>query len=100
VLRIINEPTAASLAYGLDKRKDETIAVYDLAAARSTFPSWSWERACSRMKSTNGDTFLGGDDFDERVINWLADSFLKDSEIDLRKEQEWRSSGSRRRGEG
>src|SRR5512139_1648676 len=87
VLRIINEPTAASLAYGLDKRKDETIAVYDLGGGTFDISILELGEGVFEVKSTNGDTFLGGDDFDERIINWLADSFLKDSGIDLRKDK-------------
>jgi molecular chaperone DnaK len=87
VLRIINEPTAASLAYGLDKKKDETIAVYDLGGGTFDISILELGEGVFEVKSTNGDTFLGGDDFDERVINWLADSFLKDSGIDLRKDK-------------
>jgi molecular chaperone DnaK len=87
VLRIINEPTAASLAYGLDKRKDETIAVYDLGGGTFDISILELGEGVFEVKSTNGDTYLGGDDFDERVINWLADSFLKDSGIDLRKDK-------------
>jgi len=87
VLRIINEPTAASLAYGLDKRKDETIAVYDLGGGTFDISILELGEGVFEVKSTNGDTFLGGDDFDERVIHWLADSFLKDSGIDLRKDK-------------
>src|SRR5512136_1442601 len=87
VLRIINEPTAASLAYGLDKKKDETIAVYDLGGGTFDISIRELGEGVFEVKSTNGDTFLGGDDFDERVINWLADAFLKDSGIDLRKDK-------------
>jgi molecular chaperone DnaK len=87
VLRIINEPTAASLAYGLDKRKDETIAVYDLGGGTFDISILELGEGVFEVKSTNGDTYLGGDDFDERVINWLAESFLKDSGIDLRKDK-------------
>jgi molecular chaperone DnaK len=87
VLRIINEPTAASLAYGLDKRKDETIAVYDLGGGTFDISILELGEGVFEVKSTNGDTYLGGDDFDERVINWLADSFLKDAGIDLRKDK-------------
>jgi molecular chaperone DnaK len=87
VLRIINEPTAASLAYGLDKKKDETIAVYDLGGGTFDISILELGEGVFEVKSTNGDTFLGGDDFDDRVIKWLADSFLKDSGIDLKKDK-------------
>src|SRR5574340_1282178 len=87
VLRIINEPTAASLAYGLDKKKDERIAVYDLGGGTFDISILEIGEGVFEVKSTNGDTFLGGDDFDEKVITWLADSFLKDQGIDLRKDK-------------
>jgi molecular chaperone DnaK len=87
VLRIINEPTAAALAYGLDKKKDETIAVYDLGGGTFDISILELGEGVFEVKSTNGDTFLGGDDFDEKVINWLADSFMKDQAIDLRKDK-------------
>jgi molecular chaperone DnaK len=87
VLRIINEPTAAALAYGLDKKKDETIAVYDLGGGTFDISILELGEGVFEVKSTNGDTFLGGDDFDEKVINWLADSFMKDQGIDLRKDK-------------
>ncbi len=87
VLRIINEPTAASLAYGLDKKKDETIAVYDLGGGTFDISILELGEGVFEVKSTNGDTFLGGDDFDERIIKWLADSFLKDQGIDLKKDK-------------
>ena len=87
VLRIINEPTAASLAYGLDKKKDETIAVYDLGGGTFDISILELGEGVFEVKSTNGDTYLGGDDFDERIIRWLADSFLKDQGIDLRKDK-------------
>jgi molecular chaperone DnaK len=84
VLRIINEPTASSLAYGLDKKKDETIAVYDLGGGTFDISILDVGDGVFEVKSTNGDTFLGGDDFDERIINWIADEFKKDQGIDLR----------------
>ena len=87
VLRIINEPTAASLAYGLDKKKDETIAVYDLGGGTFDVSILELGEGVFEVKSTNGDTFLGGDDFDEKVINWLADEFKKDQGIDLRNDK-------------
>ncbi len=84
VQRIINEPTAASLAYGLDKKKDEKIAVYDLGGGTFDISILELGDGVFEVKSTNGDTYLGGDDFDERIINWLADEFKKDQGIDLR----------------
>ncbi len=87
VLRIINEPTAASLAYGLDKKKDETIAVYDLGGGTFDISILELGEGVFEVKSTNGDTFLGGDDFDDRVIKWLADEFKKDQGIDLSKDK-------------
>ncbi len=85
VLRIINEPTAASLAYGLDKKKgDETIAVYDLGGGTFDISILLLGEGVFEVKSTNGDTHLGGDDFDQRIIDWLADEFRKDQGIDLR----------------
>ncbi len=84
VLRIINEPTAASLAYGLDKKKDEKIAVYDLGGGTFDISLLELGDGVFEVKSTNGDTHLGGDDFDQRVINWLADEFRRESGIDLR----------------
>jgi molecular chaperone DnaK len=88
VLRIINEPTASSLAYGLDKKKDETIAVYDLGGGTFDISILDVGDGVFEVRSTNGDTFLGGDDFDQRVINWVADEFLKDQGIDLRKDRQ------------
>jgi molecular chaperone DnaK len=86
VLRIINEPTAASLAYGLDKKKDETIAVYDLGGGTFDISILQLGEGVFEVKATNGDTHLGGDDFDQRVIDWLADEFRKEQGIDLRKD--------------
>ena len=88
VLRIINEPTAAALAYGLDKKKDETIAVYDLGGGTFDISILDVGEGVFEVRSTNGDTFLGGDDFDERIINWLADEFKKEQGIDLRKDRQ------------
>jgi molecular chaperone DnaK len=88
VLRIINEPTASSLAYGLDKQKDETIAVYDLGGGTFDVSILSVGDGVFEVKSTNGDTFLGGDDFDQRIINWAADEFKKDQGIDLRSDRQ------------
>ena len=87
VLRIINEPTAASLAYGLDKKKDETIAVYDLGGGTFDISILQLGEGVFEVKSTNGDTHLGGDDFDQRVIDWLADEFRKEQGIDLRNDR-------------
>ncbi len=87
VLRIINEPTAAALAYGLDKKKDEKIAVFDLGGG--TFDISILERGDGvfEVKSTNGDTFLGGEDFDQKIIDWIADEFKKEQGIDLRSDK-------------
>jgi molecular chaperone DnaK len=88
VLRIINEPTAASLAYGLDKQgKDETIAVYDLGGGTFDISILSVGEGVFEVKATNGDTFLGGDDFDQRVMDWIVDEFKKDQGIDLRQDR-------------
>ncbi len=87
VLRIINEPTAASLAYGLDKKKDERIAVYDLGGGTFDVSILEIGEGVFEVKATNGDTFLGGDDFDLRVIDWLIEEFKKDQGIDLRKDK-------------
>ena len=86
VLRIINEPTAASLAYGLDNRKDLKIAVYDLGGGTFDISILEIGEGVFEVKSTNGDTHLGGDDFDQRIIDWLADEFKRDQGIDLRKD--------------
>ena len=86
VLRIINEPTAASLAYGLDKKKDEKIAVYDLGGGTFDISILELGDGVFEVKATNGDTHLGGDDFDEKIMNWLADEFKKQEGIDLRKD--------------
>jgi molecular chaperone DnaK len=88
VLRIINEPTASSLAYGLDKKKDETIAVYDLGGGTFDVSILSVGDGVFEVRSTNGDTFLGGDDFDQRLIDWAADEFKKDQGIDLRSDRQ------------
>jgi molecular chaperone DnaK len=87
VLRIINEPTAASLAYGLDKKKDEKIAVFDLGGGTFDISILELGDGVFEVKATNGDTFLGGEDFDQRVIDYLADEFKKDQGIDLRKDR-------------
>jgi molecular chaperone DnaK len=87
VLRIINEPTAAALAYGLDKKKSGTIAVYDLGGGTFDISVLEIGDGVFEVKSTNGDTFLGGEDFDLRVIDYLADEFKRDQGIDLRKDK-------------
>ncbi len=87
VLRIINEPTAASLAYGLDKKKDERIVVYDLGGGTFDVSILEIGEGVFEVKSTNGDTYLGGDDFDLRVMDWLVDEFKKDQGIDLKKDR-------------
>jgi len=87
VLRIINEPTAASLAYGLDKKKDEKIAVFDLGGGTFDISILELGDGVFEVKATNGDTFLGGEDFDERIIAYLADEFRKDQGIDLRNDR-------------
>ena len=86
VLRIINEPTAASLAYGLDKKKDEKIAVYDLGGGTFDISVLEIGDGVFEVRATNGDTHLGGDDFDITLINWLADDFQKENGVDLRKD--------------
>ena len=87
VLRIINEPTAASLAYGMEKKGDETIAVYDLGGGTFDISILELGEGTFQVKSTNGDTHLGGDDFDQIVTNWLCDEFKKDQGIDLREDR-------------
>jgi len=87
VLRIINEPTAASLAYGLDKKGEETIAVFDLGGGTFDISILEIGEGTFQVKSTNGDTHLGGDDFDQRVMDWLCDEFKKDQGIDLRQDK-------------
>ncbi|MFQ5925263.1 MAG: molecular chaperone DnaK [Dehalococcoidia bacterium] len=87
VLRIVNEPTAASLAYGLDKKEDQIIAVYDLGGGTFDISVLELGGGTFHVKSTNGDTHLGGDDFDERVIDWLCDEFKRDQGIDLRQDR-------------
>ncbi len=87
VLRIVNEPTAAALAYGLDKKKDEKIAVFDLGGGTFDISILELGDGVFEVKSTNGDTHLGGDDFDDRVIHWLVDEFKKDQGIDLSKDR-------------
>ena len=87
VLRIVNEPTAAALAYGLDKKKDETIAVYDLGGGTFDISVLEVGEGVVEVKSTNGDTHLGGDDFDHKIIDWLTDEFKKAEGIDLAKDR-------------
>lgn len=87
VLRIINEPTAAALAYGLDKKKNEKIAVYDLGGGTFDVSILEIGDGVFEVLSTNGDTHLGGDDFDQKIIDWLADEFKKTEGIDLRKDR-------------
>ena len=100
VIRIINEPTAAALAYGLDKKKDEKIAVFDLGGGTFDISILELGEGVFEVKSTNGNTHLGGDDFDQRVIDYLADEFLKDQGIDLRKDRMalQTAEGGRRKG--
>jgi len=88
VLRIINEPTASSLAYGMDKKQDQTIAVYDLGGGTFDISILDVGDGVFEVKATNGDTYLGGDDFDQRVIDWVADEFRKESGIDLRSDRQ------------
>ncbi len=87
VLRIINEPTAASLAYGLDKAKNEKIAVYDLGGGTFDISILEIGDGVFEVKSTNGDTHLGGDDFDQAIMNWIAEEFKKENGIDLRNDR-------------
>jgi molecular chaperone DnaK len=87
VIRIINEPTAAALAYGLDKKKDEKIAVFDLGGGTFDISILELGDGVFEVKSTNGNTHLGGDDYDQRIIDYLADEFLKDQGINLRKDR-------------
>ncbi|MFK7874537.1 MAG: molecular chaperone DnaK [Paracoccaceae bacterium] len=87
VLRIINEPTAAALAYGLDKEQTQTIAVYDLGGGTFDVTILEIDDGLFEVKSTNGDTFLGGEDFDMRIVNYLADQFKKENGVDLTKDK-------------
>ena len=87
VLRIINEPTAAALAYGLDKEQSQTIAVYDLGGGTFDVTILEIDDGLFEVKSTNGDTFLGGEDFDMRIVNYLADEFKKENGVDLTKDK-------------
>jgi molecular chaperone DnaK len=87
VLRIINEPTAASLAYGIDKKKEEKVAVYDLGGGTFDISILEIGEGVIEVKSTNGDTFLGGDDFDLRILDWLVEEFKKEQGIDLKQDR-------------
>jgi molecular chaperone DnaK len=87
VLRIINEPTAAALAYGLDKKETKTIAVYDLGGGTFDITVLEIDDGLFEVKSTNGDTFLGGEDFDMRIVNYLAEEFKKENNVDLTKDK-------------
>jgi molecular chaperone DnaK len=87
VLRIINEPTAASLAYGLDKKKDEQIAVYDLGGGTFDISVLEIGEGVFEVKATNGDTHLGGDNFDQRIVDWIAEEFKREHGIDLRNDR-------------
>src|SRR5436853_222314 len=84
VKRIVNEPTAAALAYGLDKKKDETIAVYDFGGGTFDISVLEVGEGVIEVKSTNGDTHLGGDNIDQRILEWLADEFKREEGLDLR----------------
>ncbi|MEX0788234.1 MAG: Hsp70 family protein, partial [Anaerolineales bacterium] len=88
VMRIINEPTASALAYGLDRKKDETIAVYDLGGGTFDISILDVGDGVFEVKATNGDTYLGGDDFDQRVIDWVSSEFQKQQGIDLRNDRQ------------
>jgi molecular chaperone DnaK len=88
VLRIINEPTAAALAYGLDKKKNETILVFDLGGGTFDVSVLDVGEGVIEVRSTNGDTHLGGDDWDERIVNWVADEFKKETGVDLRQDRQ------------
>jgi molecular chaperone DnaK len=88
VLRIINEPTAASLAYGLDKKKNETILVFDLGGGTFDVSILEVGDGVFEVKATSGDTHLGGDDFDKRIVDWMAEEFLRDQGIDLRRDRQ------------
>jgi len=88
VLRIINEPTASSLAYGLDRKTDQTIAVYDLGGGTFDISILDVGEGVFEVKATNGDTFLGGDDFDQKIIDWVADEFAREQGINLRNDRQ------------
>src|SRR5215213_8719804 len=87
VMRIVNEPTAAALAYGLDKKKDETIAVYDFGGGTFDISILEVGEGVVEVKATNGDTHLGGDNLDQKIIDWIIDEFRKDEGIDLGKDR-------------
>ena len=93
VMRIINEPTAAALAYGLDKKKNETIAVYDFGGGTFDISILEVGDGVVEVKSTNGDTHLGGDNIDQRIIDWIIAEFKKEKGIDLSQATRWRCSG-------
>src|SRR5690606_19256297 len=88
VLRIINEPTASALAYGLDKKKNETILVFDLGGGTFDVSILEVGEGVIEVKATNGDTHLGGDDWDQRIVNWAADEFQREQGIDLRTDRQ------------
>ena len=88
VLRIINEPTASALAYGLDKKTNEKILVFDLGGGTFDVTMLEVGEGVFEVKSTNGDTHLGGDDWDETIVNWVADEFKREQGIDLRKDRQ------------
>ena len=96
VMRIINEPTAAALAYGLDKKKNETIAVYDFGGGTFDISILEVGEGMVEVKSTNGDTHLGGDNIDQRIIDWIVGEFKKENDIDLSQATRWRFSASRK----
>ncbi len=88
VQRIINEPTASALAYGLDKKKNETILVFDLGGGTFDVSVLEVGEGVIEVKSTNGDTHLGGDDWDQRIVNWAADEFKKQQGVDIRNDRQ------------
>ncbi|RYD03166.1 hypothetical protein N752_20225 [Desulforamulus aquiferis] len=88
VLRIINEPTAAALAYGMEKKANETILVFDLGGGTFDVSILEVGEGVFEVKATNGDTHLGGDNFDKAIVDWLADEFIKDYGVDLRKDKQ------------
>ena len=100
VVRIINEPTAAALAYGLEKKSDETIAVYDLGGGTFDISVLEVGSGVVEVKSTNGDTHLGGDDVDQKIVDWLIDEFKKEHGIDLGKDKMALQRLKRRKGQG
>src|SRR5918992_4482390 len=87
VLRIINEPTAAALAYGLENRQNQLIAVYDLGGGTFDISILKLEDGLFEVLSTSGDTYLGGEDFDKRIMDWLIEGFRKETGIDLREDR-------------